>query len=69
MNAEISFFGVLAPSILPCAFVAVLFTSAFTRLLAAAGFYRLVWHRALFNFSMFVCVLAATLAAASSVSL
>jgi hypothetical protein len=69
MNAEISFFGVFTPSILPCALLAALFTSALTRLLAAVGFYRLVWHRALFNFSMFVCALAATLAAASRLSL
>lgn len=68
MNAEVSFFGVFAPSILPCALLAALFTSVLTRLLAAVGFYRLVWHRALFNFSMFVCVLAATLVVASRVS-
>ena len=31
-----------------------LLSSLLGRLLSAAGFYRLIWHRALFDFSLFV---------------
>jgi Protein of unknown function (DUF1656) len=59
MNAEISLFGVFAPSLLLCAIVAYLISAAISRMLGAVGFYRLVWHRPLFNFAMFVCLLGA----------
>jgi len=36
------------------------------RLLSAVGFYRFVWHRALFDAALFVILLAATMGAATS---
>ena len=59
MNAEISIFGVFAPSLLLCAPIAYLLAGWIKRTLGAVGFYRLVWHRPLFNFAMFVCLLGA----------
>ncbi len=57
MNAEISFFGVFTPSLLLCAVVAYLVSAGIKEALAAIGFYRFVWHRSLFNFAMFICLL------------
>jgi multidrug resistance efflux pump len=52
MNPEISFFGMFLPSILALALIAYLTTSLIARGLRAAGFYRFVWHPALFNLSL-----------------
>jgi hypothetical protein len=57
MNPEISLFGVFLPSILVCALIAYPIATLIARGLAAAGFYRFVWHPALFNLSLFVCLL------------
>jgi hypothetical protein len=57
MNAEISIFGVFASSLLACALIAFLLELAIKRMLEAAGFYRLVWHPALFNLALFACLL------------
>ena len=57
MNAEISIFGVLVPSVLVCAIVAYLGMSVVARCLRYAGVYRFVWHQSLFNLSVFVCLL------------
>jgi len=59
MNAEVSIFGVFAPSLLLCAPVAYLLAVGIKQMLATVGFYDLVWHRSLFNFAMFVCLLGA----------
>lgn len=57
MNAEISIFGVLVPSVLVCAVVAYLGMAIVSRCLRYAGVYRFVWHQSLFNLSVFVCLL------------
>ncbi len=68
MNAEISIFGVFTPSLLLCAIVTYLISATISRMLGAVGFYRLVWHRPLFNFAMFVCLLGAIEVLLSKVS-
>ena len=54
MRQEVDLYGVFVPSLLVCAIVAYVVTALATRLLARTGFYRLVWHRALFDTALFV---------------
>ena len=54
VRQEVDVYGVFVPSLLVCAFVAYAITALVTRLLARTGFYRLVWHRALFDMAFFV---------------
>lgn len=60
MNEEISLFGIFVPSILACSVLSYAAMVVIARLLRAIGAYRYVWHRSLFNLSMFVCILCAT---------
>lgn len=60
MNEEISLFGIFVPSILACSVLSYVAMVAVTRLLRAIGAYQYIWHRSLFNLSMFVCILCAT---------
>ncbi|WP_018268328.1 MULTISPECIES: DUF1656 domain-containing protein [Methylosinus] len=59
MNGEISIFGVFVSSLLAFSLVAFLLETVIKRGLETIGFYRFVWHPALFNFAMFVCLLGA----------
>ncbi|MBS0249913.1 MAG: DUF1656 domain-containing protein [Proteobacteria bacterium] len=60
MNEEISLFGIFVPSILACSVLSYAAMVAIARLLRAVGAYQYIWHRSLFNLSMFVCILCAT---------
>ena len=55
--AEIGISGVFVPALLIWAVIALLVSVLLRRLLAASGFYRFVWHRALFDLALFVMVL------------
>ena len=57
MRHEIDIYGVLVPSLLLWLVVAYALSSLLRRLMQRFDLYRLVWHRALFNFAMFVCLL------------
>lgn len=59
MNAEIDLYGVFVPSLLLLAVLALGLTTGLRMLLARLGLYRVVWHRSLFNFCLFVVVLSA----------
>jgi hypothetical protein len=58
VRSELDLFGVYIPGLLFCGLVAFLLNAALRRGLAFAGFYRLVWHRPLFDLAMFVVLLA-----------
>ncbi|MFA5956539.1 DUF1656 domain-containing protein [Hyphomicrobium sp.] len=60
MNEEISIFGIFVPSILACSIISYILMVAASRVLRAAGAYQYIWHRSLFNLSIFVCLLGAT---------
>lgn len=60
MNEEISLFGIFVPSILACSILSYGAMVAVARLLRAVGAYQYIWHRSLFNLSMFVCILCVT---------
>ncbi len=60
MNEEISLFGIFVPSILVCSIAAYMAMVVVARGLSAAGVYRYIWHKSLFNLSIFVCLLGAS---------
>jgi hypothetical protein len=57
MRYEIDIYGVLVPALLLWLIVAYALSAVLRRLLQRFGFYRLIWHRALFDFALFVCFL------------
>jgi len=57
MIGEIDIFGVFVPSVLVLMLVAYLINLAIRTVLAHAGFYRFVWHRAIFDLGIYVLVL------------
>ena len=61
MNPEIDLFGVYLTSVLVTGATALVITLGLNRALAAAGVYRHVWHRALFEAALFVIVWALVL--------
>jgi Protein of unknown function (DUF1656) len=56
---EVSLNGVFVPALLLWGGVAFLLSSLISRILGRTGFYALVWHRALFDFALFVILWAA----------
>jgi hypothetical protein len=59
MIGEVSFYGLYLPPLLLLALGALAVCKVLNLVLARTGFYRLVWHPALFDFSLFVIVLGA----------
>jgi hypothetical protein len=59
MRPEVDIYGVYIPTLGAMAIVAFFINAILRRGLAAAGFYRLVWHRPLFDTAMFFCLLGA----------
>jgi hypothetical protein len=58
MTYEIDLFGVLVPSLVLWSVIAYLLARIISRLIARVGLYRRIWHPALFDFSLFVCLVA-----------
>jgi hypothetical protein len=61
---EFDVYGVFVPALLVWGMIALLITALLRRVLAQAGFYRLVWHRPLVDLSLLVIILAAVVAVA-----
>lgn len=59
MIGEVSLFGIYVPPLLLLMLPALLVSRLLGVMLARVGFYRLVWHPALFDVSLFVIVLGA----------
>jgi hypothetical protein len=53
----IDIYGVLVPALLLWIIVAYILSAILRRLMQRFDLYRLVWHRALFDFAIFVCLL------------
>lgn len=64
MTAEVDLYGVFISPLLLYAVVALALMAVLRRRLAAVGFYRTVWHRALFDLALLVIVLGAIVFAA-----
>ena len=58
MRYEIDLFGVLVPSFLLWSVAAYLLARVMRKLIAQAGLYRHVWHPALFDFALYVSLIA-----------
>lgn len=56
MRHELDLFGVLVPSLLLWGIVAFVLARIVSKLMARAGLYRHVWHPALFDFAVYVCI-------------
>ena len=59
MIGEVSIYGLYLPPLLLLALAALVVCRILNLVLARTGFYRRVWHPALFDFSLFVIVLGA----------
>lgn len=57
MTGEIDIHGVFVPALLLSTIAAFALSALLRRILAALGFYRLVWHRSLFDIAMLVIIL------------
>lgn len=57
MSGEFDIYGVFVPSLGIWMLLAFAVTALARRLLIAGRFYQLVWHRALFDFALYVVVL------------
>ena len=58
MIGEFDIYGVFVPALLVWALVALVLTAALRTVLAWVGFYHLIWHRPLVDFSLLIIVLA-----------
>jgi len=59
MIGEVSLYGLFLPPLLLLALAALFVTGMLKLVLAKTRFYRVVWHPALFDFSLFILVLGA----------
>ena len=66
MIGEFDIYGVYFPAFAIFAAIAFLLQLAIKRLLNAWGFYRWVWHRALFDLAIYVILLGVVTAAGAS---
>jgi hypothetical protein len=57
MRYEIDVFGVLVPALLLWLLVTFALCAMLRPVLQRTGLYRFVWHRALFDLAVFVCLL------------
>jgi protein AaeX len=57
MIGEISLYGIYVPPLLLLMLPALLLSRLLSGVMARVGFYRMVWHPALFDLSLFVIVL------------
>jgi hypothetical protein len=64
MTGELDIYGVFIPSLAAWMLLAFLISLAVRRVLAATSFYRLVWHRPLFDLALYVVLLGGVVAVA-----
>jgi hypothetical protein len=64
---EVNLGGVFFPSMLLWALLALAIAWLLRRLLASAGLYRFVWHRALFDLALTVLLFGGTVAIAAHI--
>ncbi|EHR03145.1 DUF1656 domain-containing protein [Bradyrhizobium sp. WSM471] len=58
MKYQLDLFGVIVPSLLLWCVVAYVLARIVSKVMARAGLYRHVWHGALFEFSLYVSLVA-----------
>jgi hypothetical protein len=58
MKYQLDLFGVIVPSLLLWSVLAYVLARIVSRLIGRAGLYRAIWHPALFDFALYVCLVA-----------
>ena len=58
MKYELDLFGVIVPSLLLWSVLAYVLARIISKVITRVGLYRRIWHPALFDFSLFVCLVA-----------
>jgi Protein of unknown function (DUF1656) len=58
MKYELDLFGVIVPSLLLWATIAYVFARIASKVVARTGLYHYVWHTALFDFALYICLIA-----------
>jgi Protein of unknown function (DUF1656) len=58
MKYQLDLFGVIVPSLLLWSVIAYALARLVSKLMARAGLYRAIWHPALFDFALYVCLVA-----------
>jgi hypothetical protein len=56
MKYELDLFGVLVPSLVLWSVLAFVLARIISKLITRAGRYRQIWHPALFDFALYVCL-------------
>jgi len=64
MKYELDLFGVIVPSLLLWCVIAYVLARIARKIIARTGLYRHVWHTALFDFAIYVCLVASLVFAA-----
>ena len=64
MITDVNIYGVYIPTLAAIALVCFFLNAILRRVLAYIGFYRLVWHRPLFDLALYVVVLGAVVSIA-----
>jgi len=64
---ELDLFGVLVPSLTLWSVLAFVIARLISKLIARADFYRQIWHPALFDFALYVCLVTGLVFAAKEV--
>ncbi|MBN4098212.1 MULTISPECIES: DUF1656 domain-containing protein [Methylobacterium] len=57
MTGEVDLYGVFVPSLAAWMLIAFALSLLVRRVLARTGFYRMVWHRPLFDLALYVVLL------------
>ncbi|MGG7518228.1 DUF1656 domain-containing protein [Allorhizobium undicola] len=57
MQIDFDFFGLLVPRLLLLMLLALVLNMILRRILGWIGFYRMVWHRGLFDIALYVILL------------
>jgi hypothetical protein len=58
MKYQLDLFGVIVPSLLLWSVISYLLSRIISKVIARVGLYRRIWHPALFDFSLYVCLVA-----------
>jgi hypothetical protein len=69
MKPEFDIYGVFIPTLALLALAAYLLSIVLRRLLDRIGFYKIVWHRPLFDMALLVSILAGLVEVADKVTL
>ena len=64
MNGELNIYGVFVPALFAWALMALALGWVLRHALAWIGFYRLVWHRPLFDLAFYIVLLGAVVSLA-----